>query len=263
MGREEIAIAMRYANAVRGARFAAGAFAAAFAFATPALAGGEERPVRGWLENAFIEPAGLRLDAKLDTGARTSSIHAEILRAPNLDESPAPPPAEEATAASFATPAEPAPDAEPDAEAGAADAGAAPEAEAGPDAAPRPSSGDEIVDREDFEEVEVEESDFDAFDDDTIVFRVSNEQGESTTLQRTIVRYVQIKNRDGTTQRRPVVEITVCLAGVWVTGEVNLADRTDFNYPLLVGRNMLELSGIIVDPREIYTRSARCPGVAP
>jgi hypothetical protein len=211
---------------------AMGIAAAILLAAGPAVAGGDDRPVRGWLEHAHIEPSGISFDAKLDTGARTSSIHAEILRSPDLVD-----------------------------EAAEADAVAAIAAAPAP-ATPEDVEIEIIEDESDpeVEEVEVEEVDE---GDDTIVFRITNEQGESSTLQREVVRYVEIKNRDGTTERRPVVEITACLAGVWVTGEVNLADRDDFIYPFLVGRNMLEASGIVVDSREIYTRSARCPNPAP
>lgn len=34
------------------------------------------RPVVGWIENALIDPGGLLIRAKLDTGARTSSLNA-------------------------------------------------------------------------------------------------------------------------------------------------------------------------------------------
>ncbi len=37
----------------------------------------------GWLEFVRVQGADLRMDAKLDTGAKTSSIHAEILSAPD------------------------------------------------------------------------------------------------------------------------------------------------------------------------------------
>ena len=35
------------------------------------------RVVLGWLENVVVEPWGLKLKAKLDSGARTSSMHAQ------------------------------------------------------------------------------------------------------------------------------------------------------------------------------------------
>src|SRR5690606_9927069 len=43
--------------------------------ATPVLAA--EKPLFGWIENASIEPWGVQVKAKLDTGALTSSMHAE------------------------------------------------------------------------------------------------------------------------------------------------------------------------------------------
>ena len=36
----------------------------------------KDRPVVGWIENALIDPGGLLIRAKLDTGARTSSLNA-------------------------------------------------------------------------------------------------------------------------------------------------------------------------------------------
>lgn len=48
---------------------------------SPALAEGTTR--LGWLEFVRVEGADLRMDGKLDTGAKTSSIHAEILSAPD------------------------------------------------------------------------------------------------------------------------------------------------------------------------------------
>jgi hypothetical protein len=41
-----------------------------------ASAWGQERRVAGWLEWVVIEPYGLKLKGKLDTGAKTSSLHA-------------------------------------------------------------------------------------------------------------------------------------------------------------------------------------------
>ena len=54
---------------------------AAFAIASPAAAEGDIR--LGWLEFVRVQGADIRMDGKLDTGAKTSSIHAEILSAPD------------------------------------------------------------------------------------------------------------------------------------------------------------------------------------
>lgn len=63
--------------------------AAAFAVAlmtTPAFSDSksdDEKHVLGWLEHVRIADLDIELDAKLDTGATTSSIHAEILSKPS------------------------------------------------------------------------------------------------------------------------------------------------------------------------------------
>lgn len=40
-----------------------------------------EPEIVGWLEGAYLQPWGVRVRAKLDTGAKTSSIHAEKIEA--------------------------------------------------------------------------------------------------------------------------------------------------------------------------------------
>lgn len=46
-------------------------------------AAADDKIALGWLEFVRIQDADIRMDAKLDTGAKTSSIHAEILSAPD------------------------------------------------------------------------------------------------------------------------------------------------------------------------------------
>lgn len=61
----------------------AGLLAAAEAGAQSSLKSGKtarSRPVVGWIETVAIEPGDLRLRAKLDTGARTSSLNAPDFR---------------------------------------------------------------------------------------------------------------------------------------------------------------------------------------
>lgn len=63
------------------------AAAAALLAASPALADSakdsDEKFVLGWLEFVRVGDLDIKLDAKLDTGATTSSIHAEILSQPD------------------------------------------------------------------------------------------------------------------------------------------------------------------------------------
>lgn len=139
----------------------------------------------GWLEHVRVTEVDLELDAKLDTGAKTSSIHAEILSAPK---------------------------------------------------------------RQDFVTNEPQ----------PIVFRLTNEDGESREMQANISRWAAIKTKKGGLLYRPVVKMTFCLGGREISGEVTLANRSHFNYETLIGRNMLKEGEILVDPARIYTKRARC-----
>ena len=47
-----------------------------FFLASAALAAGEDFITAGWVERAVVYPDGVELHAKLDTGAKTSSINA-------------------------------------------------------------------------------------------------------------------------------------------------------------------------------------------
>lgn len=59
-------------NSIRGITLAILAVAS-----MPLLAAGQ--PLFGWIEHASIEPWGVQVKAKLDTGALTSSMHAEAI----------------------------------------------------------------------------------------------------------------------------------------------------------------------------------------
>lgn len=147
----------------------------------------EQPQTVGWVEKARIQGIDSEVDAKLDTGAETTSINAEILEEPDEDTE---------------------------------------------------SGG-------------------------MIKFRFVGEDGNEAIFERPVVRWVRIKARDGGSLRRPVVQMKFCVAGRWVEEEVNLADRDEFNYPVLVGRNMLGKAQLAVDSSETYTTEAACPEEEP
>ena len=53
--------------------------------------------------------------------------------------------------------------------------------------------------------------------------------------------------------KRPVVDLEMCLGNVKRTVEVNLTDRSNFNYPLLIGAKALREFGAAVNPARRYT----------
>lgn len=137
----------------------------------------------GWVENAKIAGVDKEVKVKLDTGAKTTSINAEILEKPDK------------------------------------------ETESG----------------------------------GMIKFRFLDGEGNKEVFERPIVRWVEIKSREGSDIRRPVVRMRFCLAGRWIEEEVNLADRDDFNYPVLIGRNMLKQGKLAVDSSQTFTTEPSCP----
>lgn len=137
----------------------------------------------GWVENAQIAGVEREIKAKLDTGATTTSINAEILDQP--DE----------------------------------------ETESG----------------------------------GMIRFRFTNGEGVEGTFELPIVRWVRIESRNGPDIRRPVVRMKLCVAGQWIEEEVNLANRNDFNYPVLIGRNMLKKGKLVVDSSQTFVIKSTCP----
>jgi hypothetical protein len=84
-----------------------------------------------------------------------------------------------------------------------------------------------------------------------------HDKGELVRLERPLLRRVSIKRHEGKSQRRPVVSLTVCLGVHRRKVEFSLIDRSEFVYPVLLGRSAL--AGIaIVDPDEVNLSEPAC-----
>jgi hypothetical protein len=103
--------------------------------------------------------------------------------------------------------------------------------------------------------IEVKQSD----DGERVVFQINDTQGGSKTLERKVVKWVNIKVLGAKAKsRRPVVRMDFCLGGKKLEGRVNLADRSGYLYPVLIGRNLLKTGGFLVDPREKFLKEPGC-----
>lgn len=142
--------------------------------------------VVGWVEEVKIEDVDVTLKAKLDSGAKTSSIDAEIIDIRKEG---------------------------------------------------KPKKG---------------------YTGEVVVFSVKDRADKSNTFERKIVRYVRIKKKNGGYLRRPVIVMEFCIAGRAVREEVNLANRENFIYPVLVGRNMMQHAGLAIDPARTHVSSPHC-----
>jgi hypothetical protein len=83
------------------------------------------------------------------------------------------------------------------------------------------------------------------------------ETGETFSVERPYVRSTRIRRHSGKYQTRHVVHMKICLGNSLETVEINLIDRSNFNYPMLLGRNAL--AGIaLVDSSITETSHPRC-----
>ncbi|MGB1579886.1 MAG: ATP-dependent zinc protease [Nevskiales bacterium] len=132
----------------------------------------KQRSILGWVEYVDVLPWGLHTKAKLDTGAKTSSMHAE-----------------------------------------------------------------------DIEIFEKKGKDWARY-----VFEYTEKKGgevKRATIEAPVKRYVLIKRHKRKTQRRPVVQLELCLDNRVYKTEFSLIDRSRFIYPVLLGRRLLKKAALI------------------
>lgn len=58
--------------------------------------------------------------------------------------------------------------------------------------------------------------------------------------------------------KRPVIMLPVCLGKQYYMIEINLVDRSHFEYPILLGTNALRLFNAVVDPSKEFTSTPMC-----
>jgi hypothetical protein len=81
-----------------------------------------------------------------------------------------------------------------------------------------------------------------------------------------ILKMVAIKNRSGESIRsgsfvaRPLIEMDVCLSGRIAKIKVNLVDRSQFQYPFLLGRQALAQYDVLVNPK-VRNLNAKVPSL--
>jgi len=138
----------------------------------------KQKVIMGWLESIFIKPWNRRLTAKLDTGAKTSSLHADKIEH------------------------------------------------------------------------------FSKNGEDWVRFAlgdIEDKQLPPIIAEKPLVRTVNIKCKGDDCQpsKRDVVVLTVCKNGKDYEAEFNLVDRSNFNYPVLLGRSFLK-DVALVDADETF-----------
>jgi hypothetical protein len=86
----------------------------------------------------------------------------------------------------------------------------------------------------------------------------NDSKSETITFESPIVREVNIKLRNTTAvDSRLAVKLDFCMAGERHTGVFTLADRSGFNYPVLLGRDFLQ-NRVLIDSSQTFLHNARC-----
>lgn len=94
--------------------------------------------------------------------------------------------------------------------------------------------------------------------DDIAEFRLPEKYG-GTKISLPIVRWRDVRSAGGQ-QRRPVVEMRICVGPKVIRTKVNLIDRSRMSYPMIIGRNVLK-RGYVVDCLCSNILKPSCPGV--
>lgn len=93
--------------------------------------------------------------------------------------------------------------------------------------------------------------------DHWVRFRLVGKDGRSIRYDKNVIRFANIKKKKGGTIRRPVITMPVCVGGVWALAEVNLAERKDFEFEVLVGREFLA-NRVLVDSGKAFAAAEVC-----
>jgi hypothetical protein len=95
--------------------------------------------------------------------------------------------------------------------------------------------------------------------DQHIKFQLTNRDNNTIHLDKKIVRWTTIKNKFGVTRERPVILLAICLGNISRVVEVNLVDRSNYKYQMLIGRNFLGGNpNLLVDSSKEYLHQPSC-----
>ena len=93
--------------------------------------------------------------------------------------------------------------------------------------------------------------------DNWVKFRLVGKNGRAIRYDQNVIRFAAIKTKTGGTIRRPVIRLPLCVGGKWGVAEVNLADRGDFDYEILIGREFLA-DRALIDSGKKFIAEASC-----
>ena len=91
----------------------------------------------------------------------------------------------------------------------------------------------------------------------SIRFAVVDGNGQKRILEAHIMRTARIKRHTSIPDHRPVILLDICLGKTCRKAEVNLVDRSNYTYPLLLGRSFLT-DHFLIDPSRKFILIPNC-----
>jgi hypothetical protein len=95
--------------------------------------------------------------------------------------------------------------------------------------------------------------------DTWVKFDFRNFKDRKETIEAKVVRTAQIKRLGQEAASRPVIRLGICIGRTYKEAEVNLSDRSGFNYQMLIGRSFLAGS-FLIDPEISFVSQPDCKG---
>lgn len=96
---------------------------------------------------------------------------------------------------------------------------------------------------------------------DWVRFTIAVKGTPPVTIERPVKRFAVFKENEREQPRRPVVSLGLCIGKLYHRTQVNLADRSNFQYPVLIGRLFL-FGRAIVDTAKKFTAKPACKEIA-
>lgn len=86
-----------------------------------------------------------------------------------------------------------------------------------------------------------------------IRFTVRNNKGRTQVFERPFERSARIKPKQAATLKRPVVNMLLCIDKQMYITPVNLTERKNFKYQMLIGRSFLQDRFLVSSSRQLTT----------
>lgn len=90
-----------------------------------------------------------------------------------------------------------------------------------------------------------------------IRFEIINHKGQKEVIEAEVIRIARIKRHKSMSDHRPVILLDICLGKTCKKAEVNLVDRSNYTYQLLLGRSFLK-KDLLIDPSKMFILTPNC-----